>query len=537
MKAFLINISFFFVYSGYAQLSVDWYKNSGALDIYNSKKSIYNPVDSCIYTSGVFSGQFEFDGASISTSFPKAFFLMKTRKDGTIVWMKTIAENDYNSEMLSIVALSANSSGALLLGITYNRKLFYGSDSTILPDDSFTTGGMLFKLDTAGVDLWHKQVFAYSIQSIASNGNNDVFLTGRTAENNDVYLSAYSETGDSLWTRTGGSTSGYDEGKQIQVDENGNIYLVGFIEPNGGVYFETSHPTFVSPYFWGSFLAKYDPSGQIQWIRCFYSSDFGDYVVSQSIAVIGNRVMVVGTFKGGIIKFYPGAAALTAPNTILTTSFILCYDADGNLVWKKKPHKSSYGDVGVDIGISADHFLLCKSSFNYDVIIGSDTIISLGSNEIFLEKLDTLGNSIWHQQIKGTNSDGAASFFKAGDDLILNISTKSQSLLVDNTTMTLAPVSDQMVLVRFNYETLGLSEDKSEDFAVFPNPNNGTWSLQSANDLSGKRVQIFSVSGELISEQLLTNGTINVIATLLSGGVYLLRIEDSEAKPIRIVIK
>lgn len=537
LKTLLFTVAFIAAFSVKAQLSVDWYKHSEALDIYNPKKSVYNPIDSCIYTSGMFSGQFEFDGAMISSSFLKSFFLMKTKSNGELIWLKKVAENDYWVEMPSNVALTTDANGDLLLGITFNRKLFFGSDSIILPDDSFTTGGLLLKLDTSGTKLWHKQVFAYSIQAVASNGNNDVFLTGRTSVNDDTYLTAYSETGDSLWTRTGGSNSGSDEGKQIQIDDENNIYLLGFVDPNGGVYFDNIHPTFVTPYFWGSFLAKYNSTGQIQWLRCFYSSSFGNYVIGQSISIIGDRILVIGAFQGGIIKFYPSSATLNAANTALT-GFILCYDSSGNLIWKKNPHSipNASGSIGIELGTIVNDNLVCKGTFSGTVIIAGDTMSSV-NNDLFLEAYDTLGNSIWHKQIFGANMDGATSFFKAEDDLVLNVSTKSQSLLVDNSTMMLAPVSDQMVVVRFNYGTLGISEIAENGFSVSPNPNKGAWILQTNQDVFGKMLRVFTISGELVYEQVLSSGSIHQINTPLSAGIYLLQLPHLSIKPIRVIIK
>jgi hypothetical protein len=533
LKLAFIICSLFFAQLSSAQLSVDWYKNSEELDIYSSKKSVYNPVDSCIYTTGMFSGQFEMDGVSITTTFPKAFFLMKYRRDGELVWLKTIAENDYNVELTSNVSLSADSAGSLILGITFNRKLFHGSDSIILPDDLTTSGGALFKLDTSGNEIWSKQVYVANIQAIAINESHTIFFTG-TNTLGDAYLTAYSETGDSLWTKTGGSNSGSDEGLALCFDSNGNIYLGGRVEPNAAVYFDSQHPVFVSPYFSGCFLAKYNVLGEIEWIRCFYTSNFPKYIFYRSICVQNGKVVVAGSFEGGIAKFYPPAPALSSSSN-LTTSFLICYDTTGALLWKKTPRKCLSGDEGLELGLFLNEGLIYSSSFSGSIVIGGDTLSS-ASNNLVIEAFDTLGNSIWHKQIFGANMDGATSFFKAEDDLVINISTKSTSLQIDNTTMALSPVSDQMVLVRFNVSTLGLDENETSYFSVFPNPTDGIWSLKTIHDVSGSNLQVFSISGELVYEQVLNPGNKQVVNTQLSSGVYLVRIAELSEKPIRLVI-
>jgi hypothetical protein len=533
LKIVILFTSLLLVSNLQAQLSIDWYKNSDQLSVNNPKKSVYNPVDSCIYTAGLYSGQFEMDGLSVTSSYPKAFFLMKTKSNGETVWIKTIAENDYSVELSSNVAMSSGEDGSLLFGITFNRKLFFGSDSIVLPDDVFTTGGAIFKLDTSGNSLWSKQIFAYSIEGVAVNGNNDVLLTGRTVSD-DAYLSAYSETGDSIWTRYGGSYSGYDEGITLCIDTNNNIYLGGRVEPNAAVYFDSEHPTFVSPYFKGCFLAKYDVAGNIKWIRCFYTSVFPKFIFYRSICVQGNKVIIAGGFDGGIVKFSPSTTALSSGSD-LSTSFLICYDTTGTLLWKKTPHESLSGGTGLDLGESFNEMIVYKGTFSGSFVTDNDTLLSV-NNDLFLEAFDTLGNSVWHKQINGANSDGATSFIKAGDDLVLNISTKSNTILVDNTTMTLAPVSDQMVLVRFNYQSLTLDQKETSDFGVFPNPNNGTWVFQSKVDVLGKTLQLFSVSGELVGKHLLQEHYSNSIESTLPSGIYFLSVLGETQVPIRIVI-
>ena len=534
INSYLIVLFVLFVQQLQAQLSIDWYKNSEQLGFYQPKKSVYNPVDSCIYTAGLYSGQFEMDGLSVTSSYPKAFFLMKTKSNGETAWVKTIAENDYSVELTSNVALSTSEDGALLLGLTFNRKLFFGSDSIVLPDDVFTTGGALFKLDTSGNSLWSKQIVAYSIECIAVNGNNDIFLTGRSVSD-DAYLSAYSEFGDSLWTRFGGSNSGYDEGRNLVIDSNNNVYVVGGVDPNSSVYFDSEHPTFVSPYFWGSFLAKYNFSGDIQWVRCFYSSDFGDYVACQSVLIHNDNIVVGGEFQGGKIKFYPTSATINLPSSSLS-GFLINYDTLGNLKWKKVPNTNVTGVFGIVSGLVIDNNFVFFGSFSDDLVVLNDTIHSYGSMDIICEIFDSSGNCLNFKHLKGTNSDGATSFIKAGDDLVLNISTKSNTILVDNSTMTLAPVSDQMVLVRFNYQALTLDEKETPIFGVFPNPNNGTWVFESNEDVLGKTLQLFSVSGELVGKHLLQEHYSNSIESALPSGIYFLSVLGETQVPIRIVV-
>lgn len=534
MKA--VSILFFFIGIGQvkAQLAVEWYKNSEALSIYNPKKSVYNPIDSCIYTAGMYSGQFEMDGLSVLSTFPKAFFLMKTKQTGEIVWLKTVAENSYNVELTSNVVLTTDSSGDLYAGITFNGKLFFGSDSTVLSDDSFTTGGMLFKLDTSGTKIWTRQIYTRNIQALAANLNQYIFLTGANTSS-DVYLSSYSELGDSLWTKTGGSNSGWDEGLVISFDTNNNIYLGGRVEPNTSVYFDSEHPVFVNPYFSSCFLAKYSILGNIEWVRCFYTSNFPKYIFYRSICIQNDKVIIAGGFEGGVVKFSPSTSVLSS-STSMSTSFLICYDTNGALIWKKTPRKCLSGGEGLELGLVFTNRLIYSSSFHGSVIISQDTL-SAANNDLVLEEFDTLGNSIWHKRISGGGMDGATSFIKVADDLVLNISTKSTALQLDNTTMTLAPVSDQMVLVRFHVSTLGIPENKEDVFTVYPNPGRGSWNLGTSVDVSGEILQVYNAFGQLIYQQVLGAGNTHEVNVELDQGIYFVKIAGMESEAKRLIIQ
>lgn len=519
-----------------AQLSLDWYKNSDECSVFNSKESIYNYNDSCIYTIGAFSGQFEFDGISISTIFPKAFFLMKTSKDGGIVWLKKIVEADYQIESTYDVAINADVTGKIVLGITSNGVLYHGVDSTRLSTNSSATGSVLFKMDTSGIELWHRKLFVSTLKSICMDQNNIIYSTGRSL-NGDVFLMATAPDSDSLWSRFGGSSSGEDIGENVITDDDMNIYLTGVIQPNNSVYFDSFHPTFVSPYFNGSFLAKYDSNGNIQWVRCFYAPDFGEMVWIRSLSILEDKIMLGGEFSGGVVKFFPVSSILNSQNAMNTGSVLLCYDTSGNKIWAREHYNNFAGECSIGKIVNENNRFWILTEYTGSVSVdGGDTIIALGNSDLCMDIVDLNGNSVWYYQLGGSNFDGATSFFKIENDLVLNISTKSTSLQADNATMTLASVSNQMVLVRFNYETLGLSENTENDFSIFPNPTNGKWSIQAIKDLSGNTLQVFSVAGELIYEQVMSSGCIHQINEQFPSGIYLVRIAELSEKPFRLVI-
>ena len=64
------------------------------------------------------------------------------------------------------------------------------------------------------------------------------------------------------WVRTGGGP-GLDRSDWVALDGAGNVYVAGRFEQTA-----TFGPTtLVSQGDWDVFLAKYDPQGQLQWVR------------------------------------------------------------------------------------------------------------------------------------------------------------------------------------------------------------------------------------------------------------------------------
>ncbi|MEK7263262.1 MAG: SBBP repeat-containing protein [Bacteroidota bacterium] len=124
---------------------------------------------------------------------------------------------------------------------------------------------------------------------------------------------------------------GYDYGKGIATDENGNCYVTG--------YFNSSTITFGSVMLTNTdnsgssdmYLVKYDSSGNVLWANCAggYSADYGN-----SIATDGNgNCYVTGYFWSPTITF--GSVTLINANSF-SDMFVVKYDSNGNVVWAKR---------------------------------------------------------------------------------------------------------------------------------------------------------------------------------------------------------
>lgn len=107
----------------------------------------------------------------------------------------------------------------------------------------------------------------------------------------DMYVAKYDANGEFQWVRTAGGP-GRDEAKSIKCDAAGNIY-VGGMHKDGAVF---GSNTLSSPNgYLNAFIAKYTPNGTLEWAKSA-GGDYDDAVWSLTIAN-NNNVYITGEFN------------------------------------------------------------------------------------------------------------------------------------------------------------------------------------------------------------------------------------------------
>lgn len=162
------------------------------------------------------------------------------------------------------------------------------------------------------------------------------------------------------------------------------------------------------------------PQLNFQWARQLNATG---KEVSSSIASdsVGN-VYITGYFSGTMdADPGPGTYNLTAAG--FADAFITKLDSSGRLLWTKQiggkdtlvdnVQNEHNGDFALDLAVdpSGNVYLTGKFADTADVNPGADTsnLISAGSGDIFLLKLDSAGNFVWAKKMGGPLDDGGAS--------------------------------------------------------------------------------------------------------------------------------
>ena len=188
------------------------------------------------------------------------------------------------------------------------------------------------------------------------------------------------------------------QGNGIALDAAGNIVITGSftgtanLNPGGlgGTLAATGSRT-------DAFAAKFTPTGGFLWADRFEGTgaDRGNAV---TLDALGNA-LVTGSYVGATAF---GATTLTGT---LTTPFVTKIDPAGNVLWAQGFGGTGY-NAGNQIAADAAGNAYVGGSFQNTINFNATTsLTSLGSNDVFVAKLDPTGALLWAKGFGGAATD------------------------------------------------------------------------------------------------------------------------------------
>ncbi|MBK7389201.1 MAG: T9SS type A sorting domain-containing protein [Bacteroidetes bacterium] len=179
------------------------------------------------------------------------------------------------------------------------------------------------------------------------------YIIGGTNEGPDMYLVRVDFNGDLIWSKSYGGT-GYDFGNSVRQTTDGGFIIVGrttsFGSGNNDVY-----------------AVKTDVNGDTLWSKTYGGiGDDEGYSVYQTTDggyIIAGRTNSFGTYD----------------------VFLIRTDISGNSLWTKT-YGGSLGDKGS---------LVQQTSDGGYVIVGETSSFGTGANDVYLIKVDSIGNINW----------------------------------------------------------------------------------------------------------------------------------------------
>lgn len=223
----------------------------------------------------------------------------------------------------------------------------------------------------------------------------DIVLANKGGE--DVFLGKFSPFGEVIWVKSFGG-SGSERGTSLALDSNGYLYLAG--------YFESSNVQFgqkrLNPIgAWDIFLLKFDPSGEIVWVKTFGTENYEE---PTGLACSKNSIVLTGEFSSRSITF-DNYTITNQGSEGLSDIFFTKFSFDGNVQWAKGIGGNSF-DRSHSIVFDYNENIYFACSFNSNmIIIGSDTLKNKGYSDVFLVKYSTDGEPLWTRYGGGPDKD------------------------------------------------------------------------------------------------------------------------------------
>jgi Beta-propeller repeat len=190
------------------------------------------------------------------------------------------------------------------------------------------------------------------------------------------------------------SKTGTVDTEGVAMDSAGNCYITGNF--TGMVAFGTNGtiPLLTQGPEADAYLAKISPAGTVLWAKDLGSISSSDSNQGRNVAVdASGNVYMTGWFAAG-------------PSTGRDVFVGKFNTANGNTVWAES-FGGSGTDEGQDIAVDTSGNVYLTGFYQQTATFGTVKLTSLGSNDIFVAKLNSAGTVQWAKSMGGTGDDRA----------------------------------------------------------------------------------------------------------------------------------
>ena len=204
--------------------------------------------------------------------------------------------------------------------------------------------------------------------SVLQTADGGFFVAGRIGfipgqlSTGDVWLIRTDPTGDTLWTKTYGGTSGRDEAYSIQQTNDGGYIIAGETTSFGAGASD-------------AFLIRINANGDTLWTKTYGG-------ISEEYAVSIKQTSDNGFIIVGRTHSY-GAGS--------TDVWLIRTNENGDTLWTK-----TFGTAGVDYGNSVN-----QTTDGGFIVIGRKMSFTSGTPDLFLIRTDPDGDTVWTKSYNG----------------------------------------------------------------------------------------------------------------------------------------
>jgi hypothetical protein len=352
----------------------------------------------------------------------------------------------------------------------WGKSVILTSDScylfggTLMPSSIVGNELLLLKTGLNGSIIWKKiygcglNEIAYKVKETNDGGFIVAANSGVIAGEWHSYLIKTDSNGDTIWTRT--YWENYDDERINDVCET----------PDSGYIFAGDiYSQFGST---GMYLMKTDGYGNLIWTKSFNGTR--------------NAVSICPVSDGYLLL---GNATISSANSDL---LLMKVNFNGDSLWTK-----SYG------GMFNDYPSQLQASDNGFVLIGSTYSFGFGLWDIYLAKIDSVGNLIWSKTYGSGNTDNGTSVIQTSDGGFIATGTRESS----NVDKALLFKTDNAGNVSWakTYSNVG----ETYAYSVISTPDNGYILTGKGDDGILSMIKTDAVGNSGCNQQSITLGSLN----------------------------
>ena len=349
------------------------------------------------------------------------FWVLKFSSSDELIWSKTFGGSD-DDRARDIVELVDGS--FIITGFSRSSD---GDISKNAGNYDFWT----IKIDANGIILWEKSFgFSGSDQSyIIKKTNDGGFLLGGSLDvtasggagnfksnqrhaGGDYWLIKIDAEGTKKWSRYYGGLF-TDTLLDLTETDNGDYILVGSSDSD-----DTDISNNIGSYdFW---VVKINNSGDLIWEKNYGGSQIDE--AFSILKTVDNHYIIVGNSRSNDINI--------AENNGSADIWIIKIDVDGNLIWEKNYGGSSFENSTKIITSTNGGFLITGSSRSEDLDVSNNK----GNKDVWVIKINDLGNLEWQKNIGGSELDEANSILELqnGALILVGESWSTDSDIIEN---------------------------------------------------------------------------------------------------------
>lgn len=451
------------------QILIEWEKNYGGSE--DDYFTCLTPTDDSGFLLGGTSTSN--DGDVGANNGDKDFWLVKIDAWGAIVWEKNYGGSDY--DWLNAIAPAHD--GGFILG---GQSVSVDGD---VSDNNLTEGSLdywLVKIDALGNIEWEQDYggtareYLYAIQATSdggyiSGGMNRAFFNEEAFGGNygcwDFWVLKTDSIGNMEWLKNYGGTQ-CDGLQDLQETHDGGFILGGSV---GSADKDVAVHNGLLDYW----LVKIDAFGNIKWEQTYGESDKEEGINT-----------LTQTHDGGFI-FGGYSAPLSYTGEVDQDDkdiWLIKTDSLGNVAWEQTYGGSLYDEL-LDIQqLSDGGFILGARTASTD----GDVRNNYGFWDYWIVKIDALGNIAWEKNYGGTAGESFVALEVINDgSFIIGGTSNSTDTDVSNNYGSRDFWIAKIVDTTINEIASSIREinPTTPSFEVYPNPNNGQFTIGSKNQV------------------------------------------------------